>query len=478
MDEKQTGSDSTPSYQITKEQLFSYFHDNLDNYIAEWKEFLRFASISTDKAYHPACLECADWVKKFLDRIGFRTELLQTPSLPLVYGELKGDPAFPTLLIYGHYDVQPPDPFELWQTAPFEPDLRDGRMWARGAEDNKGQLFFILKSLELMRAKGVLRGTVRVLIEGEEEIASPGLSAVVEKYRDLFQADALLVSDTGVANLKQGYLCVGLRGIADIEYALYGPNRDLHSGVFGGLVRNPAIELSKLIASCFDASGRIAVPGFFEGFVEPSEELCKAAESGLGFTSDELEHMFGVPPDGGEQGKGPAERRGLQPTIEVNGLYSGYTGPGGKTIIPNCARVKISVRLVPHLDSARCLSSLTEHLTAQIPAGMRLEIVRSDTTGGALRVEHDGRYVSVAKGVLAELHGAEPKLIWEGGSVPILSKLAAASGAEPLLVGYGLERDNIHSPNENFGLDQAEKGFAYYGLLLQKLNTPLSKLTS
>ena len=473
MNEKQTSSDSFPSSQMTKEQLVSYFNDHLDSYIDEWKEFLRFASISADDSYHPDCLECADWVKKFLDRIGFRTELLETPLLPLVYGELQGDSAFPTLLIYGHYDVQPPDPLELWKTPPFEPDLREGRLWARGAEDNKGQLFFILKSLELMRAKGFLKGTVRVLIEGGEEIASRGLVDVLEKYRGLFKADVLLVSDTGVANLDEGYLCVGLRGIAEIEYALYGPNRDLHSGIFGGLVRNPAIELSKLIASCFDSSGKISVPGFFDGFVEPSEELKDAAEAGIGFTAEEIEHMLGVPPNGGEQGRGLAERRGLHPTLEVNGLYAGYTGPGGKTIIPQCARVKISIRLVPNLDPARCLSSLTAHLTAQIPQGMRLEVVRSDKTGGVLRVEPDGRYVKVAKSVLAELHGAEPKLLWEGGSVPILSKLASASGAEPILVGYGLERDNIHSPNENFGLDQAEKGFVYYGLLLQRLNTPL-----
>lgn len=460
----------SPNGSLTKEELTLFFRENSDHYLDEWKQFLRFASISTDSAYHPDCLACADWVKNRLEQIGFRSELLPTPSLPLVFGELPGDPALPSLLIYGHYDVQPPDPLDLWTTPPFEPDIRDGRVWARGAEDNKGQLFYILKSLELMRQRGILRGTVRVLIEGEEEMGSPGLGAVLEEYRDRFRADVLLVSDTGVPNLEQGYLCVGLRGIAEIEFALSGPNRDLHSGIFGGLVRNPAVELSKLIASCFEPSGRIAVAGFFEGFVEPSKELLATAEAGFGFTEDQLEAMLGVPPTGGEAGKGLAERRGLLPTLEVNGLYSGYTGPGGKTIIPSSARVKFSVRLVPNLNPARCLDALTVHLREQLPAGMQLDIVRSESAGGVLRADPEGRFVAAAKSVLADLHGSEPKLIWEGGSVPILSKLSGAAGAEPLLVGYGLERDNIHSPNESFGIDQAEKGFVYYGLLLQRLN--------
>lgn len=454
---------------MNKQELATLFRDQLDGYLTEWKQFLRFESISADPAYRPACEKCAEWVKGVLARIGFRAELLPTPGLPLVFGELRGDPALPTILIYGHYDVQPPEPLDRWTTPPFEPEVREGRMWARGAEDNKGQLFFIVKALEALQQRGLIKNTIRVLVEGEEESSSIGLYKTLTTYRERFAADVLLVSDTGVPALDQGYLCAGLRGIAAIEFVLHGPNRDLHSGVFGGLVRNPAIELSKIIGSCFDTSGRVAVPGFYDDVEESTESVRALAEEGLGLSEEQIAQMLGTPATGGELGRGPGERRGLRPTLEVNGLYSGYSGPGGKTIIPSLAGVKFSLRLVPHQNAERCLAALTTHVMSLVPEGMRLEILHRSPAGGILRVNPDGSFVGAARRVLEELHGSPPRLLWEGGSVPVLAELAAASGAEPLLVGYGMERDNIHSPDENFGLDQAELGFVYTGLLLQEL---------
>lgn len=315
---------------MNKQDLITHFRDQQDGYIAEWKEFLRFQSISADPAYRPACEQCAEWVRDVLARIGFQAELLPTPGLPLVFGELAGDPALPTILIYGHYDVQPPEPLERWTTPPFDPEVRKGRMWARGAEDNKGQLFFIIKALEALQQRGLLKNTIRVLVEGEEESRSVGLHQTLSTYRDRFAAEVLVVSDTGVPSLDQGYLCAGLRGIAAIEFVLHGPNRDLHSGVFGGLVRNPAVELSRIIASCFDETGRVAVPGFYDDVEESAASVRALTEEGLGLSEEQIGRMLGTSATGGERGRGPGERRGLRPTLEVNGLYSGYTGPGGK----------------------------------------------------------------------------------------------------------------------------------------------------
>jgi acetylornithine deacetylase/succinyl-diaminopimelate desuccinylase-like protein len=234
-------------------------------------------------------------------------------------------------------------------------------------------------------------------------------------------------------------------------------------------VRNPAIELSKIIASCFDSTGRVAVEGFYDGFVEPSESLRAAAEEGVLLTPEQIEQILGVPPTGGEQGRGIGERRGLRPTLEVNGLFSGYTGHGNKTIIPQSASVKLSVRLVPDQDPRRTLDALVTHVTARVPGGMRLEIVHSEDTGGALRIDPEGRFIRTARAVLAELHGAPATLVWEGGSVPVLGRLVATSGAEPVLVGYSLPSDNFHSPNESFGLDQAERVFTFTAAFLQEL---------
>ncbi len=454
---------------MTQSELILYLRENRDAILAEWAEFLRFSSISADPAFREPCHQCASWVLRTLERMEFRAELLPTSGLPLVYGELLGDPTLPRVLVYGHYDVQPPDPLELWKSPPYEPELREGRVWARGAADDKGPVLFMLKAVEVLRQRGLLRNTIRVLIEGEEESGSPGLSASVEHYRDRVQADVLLVSDTGAPSLDRGFVTAGLRGLAAIEFRLHGPRADIHSGVFGGIVRNPAIELSKIIASCFDSAGRVAVEGFYDGFIEPSESLRTAAEEGVLLTSEQIEQILGVPPTGGEQGRGIGERRGLRPTLEVNGLFSGYTGHGNKTIIPQSASVKFSARLVPNQDPRRTLDALVAHVTARVPEGMRLEIVHSEDTGGALRIDPDGRFIRTARAVLAELHGTPAALVWEGGSVPVLGRLVAISGAEPVLVGYSLPSDNFHSPNESFGLDQAERVFTFTAAFLQEL---------
>jgi acetylornithine deacetylase/succinyl-diaminopimelate desuccinylase-like protein len=437
-----------------------YFSKNMDRFISEWREFLTFASVSTDPEYSQECLACADWVATHLTRLGFRAELWTTATKPLVYGLLPGNPSKPTVLFYGHYDVQPAEPLELWTSPPFEPTIRDGRMYARGAQDNKGQVFFFLKAIEGLRAQGADLPTIKVLIEGEEESGSLAMHTGLPQWREALAADILMVCDTGMVAHGRPTITMGLRGIIGCEIQVHGPAIDLHSGIYGGIVLNPIHAMTKLLNGMFHDDGSIAIPGFYDGVVEPSPED-KARANAAPLDLDAIASKLGVPLAGGERALPPMERRGFRPTIEVNGIGGGYQGVGGKTVIPSYAMAKISSRLVAGQDPEATLAKIKKYMRDGAPVGCRVEFTAEKVGGHAFRLSTESSVVKIATEAIQRSFGCEPIFLWEGASVPIIPELAATSGAEPLMVGFGLEEDAIHSPNESFSLRQLEEGYRY-----------------
>lgn len=444
------------------------FEANRERFMSELSEFLAFKSISTDPAFAEDCARCADWLRKHLQKIGFKAEVIATEGRPLVYAERAGRAGSPVVLYYGHYDVQPVDPLDLWRSDPFRAELRDGRLYARGAQDNKGQTFYVLKALETLIADKSLTNTVKIILEGEEESGSPSIKVKLAELRNKLAADVLMVCDTGTVDANFSAITMGLRGIASFEFRLQGPKYDLHSGVHGGMVRNPAIEMARLLATLHENDGRIAIAGYYDGVpeIDPADRaLCNAMPLKL----EDYEAQIGAPAAGGELRFTPLERRGFRPTVEVNGLVSGYTGAGGKTIIPSHATAKISLRTVAGQDPARCMQLAIDHLRSRTPIGLRFELVASGVGGAALRLSSKLPLVQRAKSVLDRVTPAGTIFIWEGASIPIVADLAEAAGAEPLIVGFGLEEDSIHAPNESFAIEQFRKGYVYVSELLADL---------
>ena len=448
--------------------LERFFVANRDRFVSEWSALLRFPSISTDPARGEDCTRCARWLADHLAGLGFAARLLPTASKPVLFAERKGAPGRPVVLFYGHYDVQPVDPLDAWMTPPFEPALRGDRLYARGAADNKGQHFYVLKAMEALIAAGAPLPTIKVIIEGEEECGSGGIAAALPSWRDFVRADVLMVTDVGAGPGGAPAIIMGLRGIVTLTVTLSGPLRDLHSGTHGGVAPNPATAMARLVASLHHPDGRIAVKDFGEGLREPTPEerrLANAAPLDAGLYRE----LTGVPPVAGEPGFTPAERLGFRPAIDINGIHAGYGGPGSKTIIPAVATAKISARLASAQDPARCLDAIVRHLRAHAPEGLRLEVTEQGNYGPPLRLDPASARVALARSALAEVSGEEPAFLWEGASIPILSRLAEVSGAEPILAGMSREEDNIHAPNESFSLSQFEQGFLYAGLLLARL---------
>lgn len=445
-----------------------YFDSERGRFIDEWKEFLAFESISTDPAYATQCLACVNWLKGHVEELGFDATLLETQGKPVLFARMEGVSDKPSILFYGHYDVQPADPIELWDSPPFQPELREGRLYARGAQDNKGQVFYFLKAVEALRALGVSLPTITLLIEGEEESGSEGLSEQVLNWSDKLAADILLVCDTGMLDPSLPTITMGLRGMAACEIRVHGPAQDLHSGVFGGIVLNPLQELVRLTAMFHDSTGKVAIPGFYDGVEPPSPEISKrASEAPLDI--QRLEESVGAPFVGGEQEFDILERRGLRPTLEINGIGGGYQGAGGKTVIPSTAFCKLSMRLVSGQEPKRILSVVEEFVRAHVGTGCRVEIVDKNIGGEALLLPIESDLLSLASVALQDEFGVQPALLWEGASIPIIPLLQKASGATPLLVGFGLEEDAIHSPNESFSIAQFRDGFRYVSTLLQRI---------
>lgn len=438
----------------------------------EYFELLGFETVGADVKRLRDCVQCATWLKKWLRGIGAEAELVLPPqsgvpaekaaalAVPVVFAELKGSEGAPTVLFYGHYDVQPADPVELWESPPFTPTVRGERVYARGAQDDKGQFFAFLCGLrqfcrEAGAEEGRLRPNIKILIEGQEESGSAGLFRLLDEpaFRRRVAADVMLVCDTSAATGLRPAIVAGLRGVCHFTVRLEAASRDLHSGEFGGVAPNAAQGMCRLISSLHDEKGAIAVEGFLDGLVEPTEEELDAAVAGAA-TPDEIACEIGTEPCGGERGV-PAIRRGaFEPTIEVNGVHSGYGGPGSKTVIPCEAVAKLSMRLVAGQNPRRCFELVREHLEAHCPAGMRVSFPEDSGLSAALRLSLGSPAMLLAEEVLTEMDGRGPVFRWEGASIPVVAALKETSGAAPLLVGWGQPGDRIHSPNESFSLDQ------------------------
>lgn len=462
------------SLQDLIKELNLKFQSCQSRYIGQWVELLRIKSISTDVAFESECLIAANWLVEHLGKLGLSAKLLETGSKPVVYAERKVDASRPTVLFYGHYDVQPVDPLELWSNPPFSPELRDGRLFARGAQDNKGQLFYVVKAIEALIEVGALNCNLKILIEGEEECGSGGLARALSSWKEQLKADILMVCDTGSLAPGLPAITMGLRGIASLSAVLEGPNKDLHSGVHGGVVRNPALEIARLAASLHNSDGSIAVAGYYDGVKEPAAEDRQLANQ-VPLLMEQYQQLVGVAPDGGEQQYTAWERRGFRPTIEVNGIHSGYGGAGGKTIIPSKAELKLSLRLVAGQNPARCLELVQNHLRQNCPQSLKLSFTDIEQGGQAVIVSSKSQVIQQAAAVLQQVCGTAPIYLWEGASIPIVTDLASISGATPLLVGFGLEEDNIHAPNESFAIEQFRLGFLYAGAFLGSVGIGSSK---
>lgn len=440
------------------------YNKNEPRFIQEWKEFLTLKSISTEPDYDQDCRKCAEWLAEHLRSIGFEAALLQTPTKPTVYGFRKGKPGHKRVLYYGHYDVQPAEPLELWKSDPFEPVLKEGRLYARGAMDNKGQTFYVIKALEQLIKADALNCDVTLLIEGEEESGSTGFMSALAGWKAKLNSDVLMVCDTGTLVRGVPGITMGLRCLGHVLVTLGGIQKDLHSGVHGGVVKNPATELCRLIATLHNPDGSVAVKNFYSGVrdIDPEDRILA---NRVPVTAEQYAAMVGVPPTGGEQNFTPLERRGFRPCIDVNGIHSGYGGPGVKTIIPATASAKISARLVAGQDPETCIELIARHLEERAPQGLVLKAERKIAPGKAVSLSSKSALIAQARQVLKEASGQDPLFLWEGASIPVVSILSEITGAEPLLVGFGLEEDNMHAPNESFSLSQFKDGYLYASLM-------------
>jgi len=453
-----------------KQFLADSFHHRRDQLRKDWFELLRFATVASDPACQAACRDCAAWLCRMLEGMGFVAEVVPTPGQPLVMAERPADLAgAPTVMFYGHYDVQPTDPRELWEQAdPFEPVEREGRVYARGASDNKGQLFFSLQSLAALIEAGVELPRLRIVLEGEEECGSHGFGEFLKEHPEKFGCDILFVCDTNMAADGRAAIVAGLRGSIHATLTLEGAGHDLHSGLHGGLAPNAAQGMARLLATLHDERGAIRIDGFLEGLLPPApQELVLALESP--FNEADYAAETGVAACGGESGVAAQLRLGFRPTIEVNGIASGYNGPGHKTIIPARARAKLSARLCPAQDPAACLAALEKHLRQHCPPGLRLTFESESAGFRGFRLPIDAPVVAMAREILDRMDPRGSVLLWEGASLPIVSELQTVAGAEVLLVGFGVEADHIHAPNESYGWWQAEKAYTFAGSLFARL---------
>ena len=426
-----------------------------DGVLGEYFELLKFPTIGADPMHLRDCVQCAMWLKAWLGRLGFTGELItEGGNPPFLFAERPGAEGAPTVMLYGHYDVQPPDPLDEWDTPPFEPTIRDGRVYARGAQDDKGQFFAFLCGLrDYLSSAGDNAPTLKVVLEGQEESGSVTLGKLAPSIRARLRADVLAVCDTSAAKGLRPAIVAGLRGVSHFTVRLEGANRDLHSGEYGGMAPNAAQAMCELLASLHDADGAIAVRGFEAGLEPPTEAERSAAESAA-VSPEEFEQDVGVPPVGGEKGLTLTERNSFRATIEVNGVHSGYGGPGSKTVIPCHALAKLSMRLAPGMNPQNALAAVERHMKANLPPGMKLFL--EDVTGEAagFRLPLASPLFRLASHVLSELDPRGAVYQWDGASIPIVSTLKQLSGAAPLLVGFGQSEDRIHSPNESFGFAQ------------------------
>ena len=434
-----------------------YLDANKDRFLEELIDFLKIPSISADSAYKDDVNKAADWlVAKFGALDMDRVEKFPTEGHPIVYAEKIVDASKPTILVYGHYDVQPPDPLDLWNSPPFEPVIKDEKIYARGACDDKGQAYMHVKAIEILQAEGPLPCNVKLLVEGEEEVGSDHLEDFVRTHKEMLSADIILVSDTSMIANDTPSITVGLRGLSYLEVEITGPNRDLHSGVYGGAIDNPINVLCEMIASLKDEEGRVTIPGFYDKV----EELTRSQRDELAkrpFDYEAYKSGLGVEDTRGESGFSPIERASIRPTLDVNGIWGGYIGEGAKTVLPSKASAKISMRLVPHQVSDEITQLFSDHFKKLAPSTVKVEVHPHHGGEAAVVSTEDKGYLAASKAMEATF-GKTPIPTREGGSIPIVALFQEVLGLDTVLMGFGLNSDAIHSPNEHYGLFNYYKG--------------------
>jgi acetylornithine deacetylase/succinyl-diaminopimelate desuccinylase-like protein len=435
----------------------NYIEQNKDRFLDELFGLIRIQSISSIKEHKDDMVKCAEhWKKLLLEAGADKAEVSPSKGNPVVYGEKIIDPAKPTVLVYGHYDVMPVDPIEKWNTEPFEPVIKDGKIWARGADDDKGQAFMHAKAFEFMVKNDKLPCNVKFMIEGEEEIGSPSLGPWCEEHKDMLEADIILVSDTSMIAQDIPSITTGLRGLAYWEVEVQGPDHDLHSGLFGGAVANPINILSEMIASLTDEDNKITIPGFYDDVQEVSdEERAKLAEAP--FNEEAYKKAIDVEALHGEKGYTTMERTGIRPTLDVCGIWGGYTGEGAKTVLPSTAHAKISTRLVPDQDYKKISRIFEDHFKSIAPKSVKVK-VETLHGGYGYVCPIDLPAYQAAEKAFTKTFGKEPVPFRSGGSIPIISTFEKVLGTKSILMGFGLESDAIHSPNENYPLFNFYKG--------------------
>jgi acetylornithine deacetylase/succinyl-diaminopimelate desuccinylase-like protein len=434
-----------------------YLDTNKEQFLEELKELLRIPSVSAQETHNADTAKCAEAVKQSLLKAGCDTvEICETAGHPIVFGQKFVDASLPTILTYGHYDVQPAEPLELWTNGPFDPVVIDGKIYARGACDDKGQMYMHVKALEIMNATNTLLCNVKFIIEGEEEVGSTNLGKFLEDYKEQLKADVVLVSDTSMISMEHPSIETGLRGLAYMEVEVVGPNRDLHSGVYGGAVANPITILSKMIASLHDENNHITVQGFYDKVVALTEAE-RVALNKAPFDLKEYTDELGIEEDCGEKGYTALERTGVRPTLELNGMWGGYIGEGAKTVLPSKANAKISMRLVPNQNSHEIAELFTAHFNKIAPNCVKVTVTEHHG-GEPVVTPTDSIAYKAAEKAIATTFGKDPIPTRGGGSIPIIALFEKILGLKTVLMGFGLDNDNIHSPNEKFDVANYYKG--------------------
>ncbi len=434
-----------------------YQVQNKDRFLEELLELLRIPSVSADSRFNPDVKNCAEAVKLRLQEAGAeKVEVCPTAGHPIVYGEKIIDPKLPTVLVYGHYDVQPADPLELWDSGPFEPVIKDEKIYARGSADDKGQFYMHVKAFETMSKTNTLPCNIKFMIEGEEEVGSANLGIFIKENKERLKADVVLISDTAMISLENPSLDTGLRGLSYMEVEVTGPNRDLHSGVYGGAVANPATILCKMIASMHDENNHITIPGFYDK-VQDLSQAERDALNAAPFDEAEYKADLGVDELWGEKGYSTIERTGIRPTLEVNGIWGGYTGEGSKTVLPSKAFAKISMRLVPNQDWIEISQLFQAHFEKIAPKSVKVKVT-THHGGSPYVTPTDHIAFKAASDAIQATFGKAPVPMRGGGSIPIVALFEKELGLKTILMGFGLDSDNLHSPNEKYGLANFYKG--------------------
>lgn len=464
---------------MEKQVINNYINSNKDRFLNELIELLRIPSVSADSKYKNDVEKTAEAIKLRLIEAGANNvEICKTDGYPVVYGEKIIDPIKPTVVVYGHYDVQPADPIELWDSPPFEPVIKkttihpDGAIFARGACDDKGQMYMHIKAFELMMKTNTLPCNVKFMIEGEEEVGSPSLGPWIIKNKEKLKGDVILISDTSIIANTTPSIDIGLRGLAYMEVEVTGPNRDLHSGVYGGGVANPINILCKIIASCHDENNHITIPGFYDKVLNETDDY-KRELNAAPFSLEEYKKDLAIEDVYGEKDFTTFERTGIRPTLDVNGIWGGYTGEGAKTVLPSKAFAKISMRLVPNQNSDEISAIFQKYFESVAPKGIKI-VVKPHHGGEPVVISTNSAGYNAASMAMTDSFGVKPVITRGGGSIPIVALFKKELGLDSILLGFGLDSDALHSPNEHYGLFNYYKGIETIPLFY-KYFTELSK---